>query len=79
MLGHQSPRYQMRHKKNIRGINQVLSEKDAAAFALLVYHDKGNEPNIPDDFTLLCKYPIEMQNVDLQSSTDQSHQVITKS
>jgi hypothetical protein len=48
--------------KNIRGINQILSEKDAAAFALLVYHDEGNEPDIPDGFTLLCKCPIEMQS-----------------
>ena len=48
--------------KNIRDVSQILSRKDAAAFALLAYHDEANNPDIPDGFTLLCQCPIEMQS-----------------
>jgi hypothetical protein len=39
-----------------------LSIEDAAAFSLLVYHDKDNEPEIPDGYQLLCKCPPELQS-----------------
>lgn len=39
-----------------------FSEKDAAAFSLLVYQDEENQPSMPDGFALLCKCPLEFQN-----------------
>lgn len=41
--------------------NSILTETDAAAFALLVYHDKP-QPSVPVGFTLLCQCPLSLQN-----------------
>jgi hypothetical protein len=45
-------------------IGNLLPEKDAAAFSLLVYRDQINPPPIPDGFILLCQCPLEFQNKD---------------
>lgn len=47
---------------NSYALPNAISSAEAAAFALSVYHDEKNTPPIPDDFILLCKCPLEMQN-----------------